>query len=163
MARNIHTNLILLEIAEGLKEIIKNPNLEQAIKDAYSLSEAEKTAAEDARAIIDSAAEQLADIEKKKAELAVIDDRIAEANKLELFNENTLKDIAKKNAALLARENIIAKAGQDQEKRTKSIDEKEKALDSREALIFGKNAELIEYEARLNRAAAISQEALKAI
>ncbi len=36
MSRNVHTNLVLMEIAQGIKEIIANPDLSEKIKESYA-------------------------------------------------------------------------------------------------------------------------------
>lgn len=163
MARNVQTNLVLLEIAEGLKKFIQDPNLEQSIKEAYALTEQEKENLAKAQKTLDDADALLADIAKRESELADINKRINEANAIEESNKNQLKDINKLLSQLEAKEKQL----EEKEKQiAKSFDDseiKKAELVKLEASLKDKNNELIEYEARLNRAAAISQEALKAI
>lgn len=163
MARNVPTELILLEIAAGLSNLAKNPNLDESIKAAHALTEAEKVKADEARAYIDSSAEIKADLDKQREELSIIDDRLAEVKKIEAFNEDTLRSIAKSNAELKAREEAVAKVEADNILREKVQKEKDALQKLEENHLQGISADLVEYEARLNKAAQISQDALKDI
>jgi hypothetical protein len=163
MARNVQTNLVLLEIAEGLKKFIQDPNLEASIKEAYALTESEKANVAAAQKTLDDAEKLLADIAKRESELGDINKRINEANAIEELNKQALAKITAENKALDAREKLLK---QKEEAIKISFDEseiKKAELVKLEATLKAKNDELIEYESRLNRAAAISQEALKAI
>ena len=98
--RNVPTELVLLQIAEGLKSLVENPDLSQIIKDAYSLSESEKAKADEARQLISEADSIRAELKKKEDDLLVINGRIKDAEKLEAFNADTLADIKARERAL---------------------------------------------------------------
>ncbi len=98
--RNTPTEIILLQIAEGLQSIIKNPDLSQTIKDANALLESEKLKAEDARQLIAQADAIREELKKREDALSIVNDQICQAEKLENFNSDTLREIAKKNADL---------------------------------------------------------------
>lgn len=94
MARNVQTDLILLEIAEGLRSLSTDNDLSQKIKDAHALSDAEKAKADEARAVIAQAEQLRAELKQRENALVDVNTRVAEAKKIEDFNEDTLKKIA---------------------------------------------------------------------
>lgn len=133
--RNTPTELVLLQIAEGLQNLAKNPDLSKTIKDAYALSEDEKAKSEEARAVIVQSDKFLADLKAQKDALADIEERISEAEKLENFNADTLKSIRQQqseNAQYEARNDTVAGAN---EKKSSELDAREKFILSREAKI----------------------------
>jgi hypothetical protein len=163
MPRNTQTNLVLLEIAQGLKELAKNPSLESSIKEAYELTEGEKLAYENALQTIANAESIKAELQAREDAIADIDKRIAEAEKLEAFNEDTLKSIQKQNSEIAR---AASKNAEDAVKNQKSLDEieaKEAEFAIKLAALNDKEAALNEYESRLNKAASAAQDALKVI
>src|ERR1700748_738562 len=102
--RNTPTELVLLQIAEGLKSLIKNPDISEIVRKTYTLSEEEKAKAEEARlymAQVDGIRKQ---IDSDKAKYDDVLQRIARAEALEAFNEDTLKTISKRSQELDAKE-----------------------------------------------------------
>lgn len=79
MARNLPTELILMEIAQGLKNF-DGKTLEKEIKCAYGLIESESKQADEARAFIQKAKDIQADFDKQKEELDSIHRVKKEAN-----------------------------------------------------------------------------------
>ncbi len=118
MARNVPTELILLEFIDGMKTIISNPDLSATIKNAYALSEDEKAAAIAAQDYIAKAATLKSDLEAQAAKYADVETRIAEAEKLEAYNADTLRDIEKQRADIAVQQNkniAAAQANKDKE------------------------------------------------
>ncbi len=99
--RNIPTELVLLQIAEGLQTLVKNPDLSKIIQDTYTLMDSERTKADESRQIIANADKFLAGLKSKQDALANIDERISEAEKLENFNSDSLREIAKEKAKII--------------------------------------------------------------
>ena len=98
--RNTPTQLVLLEIAESLQQLIKNPDVSKSITDAYALMDSERAKAEDARNVMGKADKFLAEIKAKENALAVVNERIAEAGKLEKSNDDAMKKIAQLQSEL---------------------------------------------------------------
>ena len=142
MARNVPTELILLEIAEGLQSLAKNPDLSQRIKDAYALSEGEKSQAEEARAIIAKSKEFLDDLEKQKSQYADIEERIKQAERIEQVNNLSAKFLAKEKSEA---ERLIAKNSE----KLQEISNANSALKLREDAVIEKELANKETENRL--------------
>lgn len=151
--RNTPTELVLLQIAEGLQTLAKNPDISAAIKDAYALSESEQKKADEARQIIASADAILADIKKREDALSHVEERIKEAEKLECFNADTLDSIRKQQAKIDSQEKINianAKANEDESVRLKNISD---ALDDRADALANAEDNLAEARADLKKRA----------
>lgn len=116
--RNVPTELVLLQIAEGLQNLAKNPDLSKNIANAYALSKSEETKLNDARTLIANAAQIKAEFEKRENALKVVDERIAQAINQETQNTNTLKLITQKKNELDAqgRKNDTDSAANEAEK-----------------------------------------------
>ncbi len=163
MARNINTQLVLLEIAEGLKEFIKNPNLEQSIKDAHALTEFEQNKLNEARKIMENADALLADMVKREDFLKSTQERVLQAEKLEELNQNTLREISRQESILSTENAKNEEVILDISNSLSNLDAKRSELSKYEDALNIRSRELSDYEMRLSKAAAISQEALKAI
>lgn len=161
MARNTNTDLAILEIAVAMKKLIDNPNLEKTVSDAYTLSEAQEKEYEAAMEVIATASEIKASIAQERATLANIDERIAEAKKIEDFNADTLVEIRKEKSDIAKAADKNASDSLAIEKAVDEIEAIKADLDSRKEALDEKEAALIEYEARLNKAASAAQNALK--
>lgn len=155
MARNVPTELILLQIAEGLQTLAKNPDLSQIIKDANALSEAEKAKADDARATIANADQLLSDLKKKEDALADIGTRIAEAEKLENFNADTLRDISKRQNELNTQTQNNQVTASDNEKERRRLEEWQETLEDREDAVKLSEIESGQIKAELKNRAEI--------
>lgn len=112
MARNLPTELILLEIAQGLQTLAKNPDLSKTITDAYALNEAEQKKADEAKILMASADQLRAELKAREDAIANIDERIAEAKGIEASNEALIIALDKRKADLnrQADENAVARA-----------------------------------------------------
>ena len=64
--RNTQTDLVLLQIAEGLQNLAKNPDLSKSIAEAYALSEVEKAKADEAQAFIAQADQLRAELKQRE-------------------------------------------------------------------------------------------------
>lgn len=144
MARNLPTELILLEIASGLKNLIKDPKLDEAIKSAYALSESEKNNAEEARQIIAKSKDFLADIEKQKSQYADVEERIKQAKDIEAQNAATAEGLASK-------ERDIEKSMKESNKKLQEVANAVAALQIRENAASEKERKNKETEDRLNK------------
>lgn len=89
--RNTSTDLVLLQIAEGLQNLAKNPDLSKTITDAYALSEAERKTADESREFIAKADTLRAELKQREDAIADINERIAKAESVEAFNGDTFK------------------------------------------------------------------------
>lgn len=149
--RNIPTQLVMLEIAEGLKTLIADKDLSKSISEAYALSDAEQKKAEEAKVIIASADSIRAELKAKEDTLADIDKRIEEAEKLEISNADMLKSIAKERSLLSAQKAALLTDSDANKKEALRLNNISAELDTRaEALTEGEN-ELAEAKADFKR------------
>lgn len=153
--RNTPTELILLQIAEGLQSLAKNPDLSKTIKEAYALSEAEKSKADEARAIIAQADQFTADLKRKQDALVDIDTRIAEAKKIEAYNEDEAKRLSILSNEISGREKAVKLVEAANEDRTKRLMDFQAELNAREVDLDDKAGEVAKGKADLKKRADI--------
>lgn len=155
--RNVPTELILMEIARGLKNL-DGKTIDKQIKDAYGLMESEIKQAEEARAFIQNAKDIQANFDKKQVEL----DNIIRVKK----EANDAISIMKFEAALLEKKRIdievvsssLKKREETLEKERDSFVKWEEKLNQRESDIRGQEQSLnAEREAIKHRAKAIAK------
>ncbi len=125
-------DLIMLGMAEALQKLVNNPDLSKTISEAYALSEAEKAKAAEAQEIIATADKITAEIKAREDVLLVVNDRIAEAKKIEAFNEDTLKAISERTKELDKREAKTIAAAAENETKEKSLEAKAEKIAERE-------------------------------
>lgn len=149
--RNIPTQLVMLEIAEGLKALIADKDLSKSIAEAYALSEEEQKKAEDAKAIIASADALMANIKKKEESLAIVDERIKKAEKLEKANTEALKSINKERVVLNAQAVANKTEAEANKKEAERLSGVSADLDARAEAVTKGEAELAEAKADFKR------------
>lgn len=91
--RNVPTELILLQIAEGLQALVSNKDLGSTIKKAHALNEAEAQKLKEAYETISNAETIRNELKKREDSLADVAERIAKAEMLEAANADTLAGI----------------------------------------------------------------------
>lgn len=87
------TELVLMEIAEGLSSLMKNPDLSEKISAAYAFNESERQQLEEARNIIATADDVRAQLEEKAKEYDDIGTRIEKEVALKRANEQLLESV----------------------------------------------------------------------
>lgn len=151
MARGTNTDLILLQIAEGLQSLAKNPDLAQKIKDSYALNEAEQKQYEDALATIAKAEQITTDQAKREAAIVDVNILIAKQEKIEAFNDDTAKELSRQSMALQAQASQNAKDAADNAKEDTRLHNVSAALDDRAENLKEAEAQLAADQADLNR------------
>lgn len=162
-SRGAQTDVLLLEIAQGLANLQKDTNLSKKIKDAYALNEAEQKAFEDAQETISKSASFLAEIEKKKSELASVEDRIKAAVAVEEKNKSDAKDLDVRAGEITKLEKDLISRVAEIEKKEKSLMDWENLLVVREESIKAREAENLAFQLKLKSAAEQSRAALNSI
>jgi DNA repair exonuclease SbcCD ATPase subunit len=124
-SRGTTTEILLMEIADGLSSLIKQPDLSNKIKEAYALNEAEQKAFEEAKATLSQAESLRAEITQKATKYQDIETKIKE-------NTLLLEDIKKSRSELMAINKINESTKNDLEAEKKALDEVSTALDKRQ-------------------------------
>lgn len=158
MARNVPTEIILLEIANGLKTIISDGNLDKKISGLYALNEDEQKKFEDAQATIVQADQLKANLAAEAANYSDVSARLAKAEQQEGINNNSLTIIedAKKDIEASRQKNEEdAKAN---ENKATELSKYESDLDERDIELAKAKDEIselrTELQTRLNNIAA---------
>jgi len=153
--RNIPTELILLEIVDGIQSLMKNPELLQSIRDAYAFSQVEKEKYEQALEVMKNADQFLADVKKKEEAYLNVEDRIAQAEQLAKSNFDAGKELERVRS-LNERQAYLN--DQDAEKNlleAKRLSDFEIALNKREAKLNQERDELEKQKSDLKKRADI--------
>lgn len=154
------TDILLLKIADGLSELVKNPDLKSKIADAYKLSEDEQKRYEEAQLTIANAEVAKKEIYEQKRLIAQTEDRISAAKLIEERNATCMKDLDAKKRLLDAQQENLNKKEKELLNYSEELNDKSDAIKLGEESLKAKEAGLKEYENSLRAAAAKSQEAL---
>lgn len=154
------TDILLLKIADGISDLVKNPDLKKKISEAYKFNDEEQKRYVGAQKFMAEVEVIKKEIEAQKAVLDSADERLAKASEAEKSNalvaaelDAERKAIKKEAKSLEEKENVL----NDFEKQ---LSAKEAAISLGEEALKKKEEELKEYEATLRAAAARSQAAL---
>lgn len=151
--RNVQTELVLLQIAQGLQSLVKNPDLSKSIKAYYELSETEKNQAEEARLLISKAGELRAELQRKEAEIGDVTTLIAQQKAIEKSNKERGEALNKLQGDLerqAEKNEIAAEANRQEAKRLESV---AVALSARESRIKKDEEEIVQTRADLKKRA----------
>lgn len=124
--------VLLMEIAEGLSVLIKNPDLSQKIKEVYALNDAEKIALEEARKTLGDADNLRAELAQEAKKYADMQSKIDKQNTIKKDNSELLEAIKKERELSTEKMTEITKGLQDLEALSKALDDRGAALDLRE-------------------------------
>lgn len=123
--------LTLMEIAEGLRSLINNPDLSGKIKEVYNLNEAEQKAVEEARDLITNADVIRAEIAEKSKAYIDIGERIKQENLIKASNLEILENIKKGREEIAKKEAQLNKSRADLESFANTLTDKEVKLNAR--------------------------------
>lgn len=158
--RNTPTELVLLEIAQGLQTLSKSTDLSKVITDAYGLKDSEIAKANDARAVIAKSDLFLADLKAKQDALADINERISVAQALDAKNKATQDDIAKRQGDLTIQAKKNADDAKANDTRSGALDKRERDVTARETAIKTTETDIQNTKADLKRRSAALTEGL---
>lgn len=157
------TNLVLLEIANGLSALIKDPELAIKLDSAYKINDQMKIDLENAQKTIEAAATAKIEIAKQKAELVSVEDKIKIAKEIEQSNKKLSEDIAKKEKDIKAAQQEIKKGKSELDALGLSIENKMKELEKFADSLKEREARINDFEQKLRAAAEKSKAALSGL
>jgi hypothetical protein len=157
--RNVPIELIMLEFANGFQKLAQNPDLSKIISEAYALTDAEKAKAKEAQDIIAAADKIKAELDAREDALKAINDRIAKAESMEAFNEDTLKVISERAKGLDKRDIALVIAEDSVEEARKKVEAEKAALAERVESVKLAERQIEEARADLKRRSVLIAEA----
>jgi len=135
MPRGATIEVLLMEIADGLFSLAKEPDLSDKIKAAYALNDAEKTTLDESRAIIANANSIRIEFETTAQKYSDIEDKITQATNIQNNNQDALVEIDKKTTLYNNKVTEMENNRKDLANFAKSLDAREAELNAREQVI----------------------------